>query len=145
MASLPPLRARAVTNILSDCDGIDDAVHRISQEPKEARGGCDGSKRLLEYAKGVAFPWHAVRVMQSELQRHCVVEVFKSFLRTCPPWPDLPSGRGSPDRKGAPAGLPVLQVRAPLNLRSSAWIRVRAPYLGQILNQFDWIDYRLLR
>ena len=35
MASLPPLRARAVTSYFSDCLGLDDAVRSTSHQPEE--------------------------------------------------------------------------------------------------------------
>ena len=53
MASLPPLRARAVSSIFSDCERIDDAVRRLTQQPEENGVGCDGESRLHEFVRGV--------------------------------------------------------------------------------------------
>ena len=55
MASLPPLRARAVTRVFSECDGIDDAVRRISQQPEENCGGCHGARRLSRICERRSF------------------------------------------------------------------------------------------
>ena len=69
MASLPPLRARAVTSIFSDCDGIDDAVRRVRSSLKKVVAFAKGARQLHEFAKGkgMAFSWDAVRLKQPEV------------------------------------------------------------------------------
>ena len=54
MASLPPLRARAVTKIFSDWHSIDDGVRRILQLLEETVGGGDGASSRFDFWRASA-------------------------------------------------------------------------------------------